>query len=522
MDSDFKKLSNSPLGVIVKVVLLILGGEFSIMLAIDGVLSPFFGATVPSFFWEFIDPIVLCIIVAPALHVLVLRPMQAQQAKLLEQKDELGIAAVTFDAQDGVIVTDEKHVILRVNRSFTAITGYGAGDVIGKTPKVLQSGRHDKEFYRRMRASLADKSFWQGEIWNRRKSGEIYPEWLTITVVKSETGNIHYVGVFSDISKRKAYEEKISYMAFHDKLTGLPSRELFYDRLSLAMSRVRRKQDRLALLFVDLDGFKEVNDNFGHEIGDEVLRVTASRLAECVREEDTAARVGGDEFAVVVNGIENPGDAILVAEKIISSLSAPIRLGAGQECGIGASIGIAVYPENGVEIDRLLSAADSAMYAAKANGKNTYTLSRVQAHWDTESNNWVVLDSAHLFGVPEMDQEHLDLSTTLNELNAAVMGNQPPEVTTQLLGKLSMQIQVHFANEERLMDQYGYFDSDISRSNVHKHEHRRLADELDMLAEKFMHGGEMAVLHELKEWLLNHISTFDRQLGELISQNRGK
>jgi PAS domain S-box-containing protein len=275
MNSNFKKLSDSPLGAAIKVVLLILGAEFSIMVSIEGILTPLFGTEVSPLFWEFLDPVLLSVIVAPALHFLVLRPMKLQQVKLEQQKDELGIAAVTFNAQDGVIVTDARHKILKVNQSFTAITGYESCEVIGKTPAILQSGRQDKEFYRLMRESLEAHKFWQGEIWNRRKNGEIYPEWLTITPVVGETGNTHYVGIFSDITKRKSYEEKISFMAYHDRLTELPSRELFYDCLSQAMSNVRRKQDKLALFFMDLDGFKAINDNYGHEAGDEVLKTTS-------------------------------------------------------------------------------------------------------------------------------------------------------------------------------------------------------------------------------------------------------
>ena len=520
MKFNFKKLSNSPLGAVIKVVLVILGGEFFIMIAIEGVFTPFFGKTVSPLFWDFLDPILLSIIVAPALHYLVLRPMKEQQTKLEQQKDDLGIAAVTFNAQDGVIVTDTKHTILKVNQSFTSITGYTSEEVIGKTPAILQSGRQDKEFYRRMRNSLEQNKFWQGEIWNRRKNGEIYPEWLTITAVTGETGNIHYVGIFSDITKRKAYEDKISFLAYHDKLTELPSRELFYDSLSQAMSQVRRKQDHLALFFLDLDGFKDVNDTYGHEAGDEVLKATSKRLLSCVREEDTVARLGGDEFAIIVGGIANSMDATIVAEKIVQNLSVPIALQNGHESRVGVSVGIAIYPENGSEIDMLLSAADSAMYESKARGKNTYTLSRVQAHWDLDNHSWIALDKTHFIGVPEIDHGHLDLVNVLNDLNMAVMSNKPANITDQLLVKLTSHIQTHFQQEERLMDEYGFFESDTCRNNDHKKEHQRLLEELGFLKDKFDHGGEMAVLHSLKGWLLSHISNMDRQLGDFISQNR--
>lgn len=517
MSSTLKKLTSSPLGAAIKVVLAILGGEFLIMVAIEGVFTPLVGKAVHPLFWEFLDPILLSIIVSPVLYFFVLRPMNAQQLKLEQQKDELGIAAVTFNAQDGVMVTDANHTILKVNQSFTAITGYAGEEVIGKTPAVLQSGLQDKEFYRLMRESLGANRSWQGEIWNRRKNGEIYPEWLTITSVTGETGKIFYVGIFSDITKRKSYEEKISFMAYHDKLTGLPSRELFYDCLSRAMSQVRRKRDHLAVFFLDLDGFKSVNDQHGHEAGDKVLKVTSQRLLSCVREVDTVARLGGDEFAVILSGIENSADVASVAKKIIQNLSDPVILQNGDECVVGVSIGIAIYPDNGAEIDRLMSAADSAMYESKASGKNAYTFSAAQAGGDADGGDWIVLDKHNLLGVPELDREHLELANLLNKLNAAVIANQSAEVTARLLTKLTSQILFHFQNEDRLMDKYGSPDKE-----AHKSEHQRLIETVGYLKDKFDQGGEMMALHSLKEWLLGHIAGSDRQLGEYIAQYREK
>lgn len=517
MNFKLNSFSGSLLEMALKVVFVILAGEFSIMAAIEGVFSPLLGKDVPPLFWEFMDPLLLAAIVAPALHFLVFKPMKAQQLMLEQQKEELGIAAVTFNAQDGVMVTDADHTILRVNHSFTSITGYSSEEVIGKTPALLQSGRQDREFYRLMRASLERNKHWEGEIWNRRKNGEIYPEWLTITAVAGDAGGVHYVGIFSDISRRKSYEEKINFLAYHDRLTELPSRELFYDNLSRTMSQVRRKQDCLALLYLDLDGFKDVNDNYGHEAGDVVLKTTAGRLLRCVRSEDTVARLGGDEFAIVLGGIDSPVNAQGVAEKVIQKLSEPLPLQNGRECKIGVSIGIAIYPENGVEIDRLMSAADNAMYQSKAAGKNSYTFSGVQAHWDIDGQGWVVLDKAHLFGIVDLDNEHLDLANTLNKLNAAVRSNAPAENTAQLLNTLATQIGTHFQSEERLMDEHGYSDS-----YVHKKEHQRLIDELGYLKDKFSRGGEMVVLHSLKQWLLDHIANSDRRLAEFILQHRVK
>ncbi len=513
MIKKFTNLSSSPLGTVIKVALVILGGEYTIMLAIEGLFKPAFDQEVSATFWEFIDPIVLTIIVAPVLQVYVLHPMREQQRLLERQKDELGIAAVTFNAQEGVIVTDINHQILKVNHAFTEVTGYTADEAIGKTPALLSSGRQDKEFYRRMRERLAQDKHWQGEIWNRRKNGEIYPEWLTITAVEGEKGHIYYVGIFSDITQRKAAEGKINFMAYHDQLTALPNRELFYDRLSLAMSMTRRNHAQLALMYLDLDGFKPINDSLGHKAGDEVLRTTAKRLLACVRDVDTVARMGGDEFAIVLGGIEKQSDVTKVAEKIIKTLNDPIHVHDGRDCRIGVSIGIAISPDDGAEIDSLMSAADSAMYSSKSGKKNTFAFFKKEAQDHSESQAWIVLDDAHLLGISEMDQQHLALVRVLNELNGSVSKNQSTEEMPQLFDDLMVLVHDHFEKEEEIMSKHGFTDSD-----THRHEHQRIMQELSHLREKFVQGGEMLVLQLVKEWLLNHVLDMDRQVADFLKQ----
>ncbi|MDX8398847.1 MAG: sensor domain-containing diguanylate cyclase [Gallionellaceae bacterium] len=371
----FNQIEDSPFVTMVKRAAVILTAELFIILVVEGIYKYVFGQNVPSFFWEFIDPFLLSIILAPIVYFSVLRPMRELQVKLEMHAEELGIAAITFNAHEGIVVTDASHNILKVNRKFSDVTGYTKEEAVGKTPAILNSGRQDKEFYRRMQEILEHDKFWEGEIWNRRKNGEIYPEQLTITAVTGKSGKICYVGIFSDISQRKASEEKIHFLAYHDQLTALPNRDLFYDRFTMAISQAKRKKERLAIFFLDLDGFKAVNDGFGHEAGDEILRTTAKRLLSCVRDMDTVARLGGDEFAIILGGIENPLTVTAVAEKIIQKLSEPMLLQDGGECGIGVSIGISIYPEDGNEIDKLMSAADSAMYESKARGKNTHTFS---------------------------------------------------------------------------------------------------------------------------------------------------
>jgi diguanylate cyclase (GGDEF)-like protein/PAS domain S-box-containing protein len=295
-------------------------------------------------------------------------------AKATEEK--LRIAATTFLTHEGIMVTDARGVILRVNPAFTDITGYTAAEVVGRTPAVLNSNRHDASFYRAMWAELLSKGVWQGEIIDRRRSGEVYPEWLTITAVKDETGaTTHYVGVFQDITARKAAEEEIRNLAFYDSLTHLPNRRLLLDRLQQAVAASSRNGRYGALLFLDLDNFKTLNDSLGHDTGDRLLVEVAGRLLACVREGDTVARLGGDEFVLMVQDLSDGGgeaatQAEVMANKVLGTLGQPYQLGSQAYRG-SSSIGVALFSGREVGIDELLKRADLAMYQAKAAGRNT-------------------------------------------------------------------------------------------------------------------------------------------------------
>jgi diguanylate cyclase (GGDEF)-like protein/PAS domain S-box-containing protein len=288
-------------------------------------------------------------------------------------EERLRLAGMVFDATtEAIMVTDANNRIKAVNPAFTQITDYTSGDVAGKNPAILSSGRHDAAFYRSMWESLEGTGHWEGEIWNRRKNGEIYPAWLSIAVIRDESGKaVEYVALFSDITKRKQDEEHIRRRANTDALTGLPNRTAFLDRLSLAISGAQRQGGLVALLFIDLDGFKAVNDTFGHIAGDRVLIMAAERLRSCAREADTVARFGGDEFTVILPGIARAENAATVAEKVIGAFSAPFPCNHG-EALIGASIGITVFPTDGDNAVTLLRNADLAMYRAKDGGPNVY------------------------------------------------------------------------------------------------------------------------------------------------------
>lgn len=291
----------------------------------------------------------------------------------LKQAEELSrLSNTVFNTVDeAILVTDANNHIVMVNPSFTRVTGYTLEEVSGRNPSVLSSGRHGQDFYRQLWAKLDSEGVWSGELWNRRKNGEAYVEWASIKRVTDAHGKpTHYVAAFSDITVRKANEENIRHQAQYDALTDLPNRVLLFDRLQQALAQAKREQSRLALMYVDLDKFKQINDSLGHAIGDEVLQRVADRMQACVREVDTVARIGGDEFVVLLPVIENEEDALIVAEKIRHLLNQPFDI-AGQHLEISSSIGIAIYPDHGTTEDEITANADIAMYLAKEAGRDT-------------------------------------------------------------------------------------------------------------------------------------------------------
>lgn len=298
---------------------------------------------------------------------------ELSERKIIEAGARL--AATVFDTVDtAVLVTDKDARIIKVNPAFTEITGYTAEEAIGKSPNILSSGSHPKVFFKEMWASLKDTGNWQGEISNRRKNGEYYIEWLSINAVRDTEGNvINYVSLFTDISERKAAEDYLHSLAHYDALTGLPNRTLLADRLQQAVAAARREKALMALMFIDLDKFKPVNDTHGHNIGDLLLKEVSRRLLECLRESDSAARVGGDEFVVLLPNVEEQADAVAVGEKIRHSLNQPFVI-SDKRLEISSSIGVAVYPEHGNDEKTLLKHADIAMYYAKESGRNNVKL----------------------------------------------------------------------------------------------------------------------------------------------------
>ena len=273
---------------------------------------------------------------------------------------------------EAILITDARNRIVYVNRAFSRITGYTLKEVAGRTPRILHSGRQSKDFYAHMWKCINATGQWQGEIWNRRKSGEIYPEWLSISAVRGGAGKVdYYLAIFSDITLRKREERELYDLATHDALTGLASRSFFSERFRHAMARARRANHLVGLLYMDLDGFKPVNDALGHKLGDRLLVTVARRLKRSVREEDTIARLGGDEFGVILEHLSRPQDAAASAKKLLRALARPYVLD-GKRARVTASIGITVYPLDGDEVETLLSRADRAMYRAKTERRNDY------------------------------------------------------------------------------------------------------------------------------------------------------
>lgn len=292
--------------------------------------------------------------------------------KQLEDQQTLS-SAVFNHAREAILITDPAGVIIDCNQAFCRITGYSVDEARGNTPAMLNSGRHDDNFYHLMWQSLKVHGYWAGEIWNRRKTGDVYAEMITISAVKdSRNRTQYYVALFSDITEMKEQQQKLEFIAHYDALTGLPNRTLLADRLGLAMKQAQRRKQTIAVAFLDLDGFKAVNDTYGHDAGDALLKGLALRMKEVLRSCDTLARFGGDEFVVILSDLDEANSAVDVIRRLLHAASQSVFY-QDSELNVSASLGVTYYPQSqGVEADQLLRQADQAMYLAKLSGKNRY------------------------------------------------------------------------------------------------------------------------------------------------------
>lgn len=300
------------------------------------------------------------------------RKLQDELYRHKSTNEKLNLFGKIFEnTREGIMVTDADENIVEVNTAFTRITGWERDEAIGQTPRITQSGEHNDIFYQDMWLQIVNNGYWNGEIWDKRKDGSIHPKWLSINSVTNEQGSItHYVGIFSDISELKDTEKKLERLAYHDPLTNLPNRSMLNALLQMKIGKAAREGNRVALLFIDLDRFKYVNDTLGHSMGDLLLKEISTRLKNCIRQADLVARQGGDEFVVVME-ITEPDIAAKVADKIIQQVSEVVQLGKNKVY-VGASIGIGIYPDDGVDIETLTKCADIAMYQAKDAGRNQY------------------------------------------------------------------------------------------------------------------------------------------------------
>lgn len=330
--------------------------------------------------------------------------------------EELKLVGRVFEqSSEGFLITDAQQRIVKVNQAFTAITGYSPSDAMGHTPALLSSGQHDKAFYQAMWTDIDSQGHWQGEVWNRRKDGTLYPEWLRVSRMLDDAGEVtHYVAVLSDITQRKADEQHIHKLAYFDVVTGLPNRSMFEERAALALSLAERHDKHLALMFIDLDNFKNVNDSLGHQIGDALLVAFAQRLSALLREEDTLSRTGGDEFTLILPETDANG-AAHTAQRIVGAMTEAMCV-KGHELTVTASIGIALYPDDAQDLVNLLSNADIAMYRAKQQGRNGYSFFR-----------------------PELQTHYVRTLQIENALRHALARNQ---------------LSVHFQPQHRLTDEY--------------------------------------------------------------------
>ncbi|MDD3518121.1 MAG: EAL domain-containing protein [Chromatiales bacterium] len=297
-----------------------------------------------------------------------LREQRRQQAEA-----ELRLAAKVFESNsEGIMITDPQTRILSVNRAFTELTGYAAEEVLGKNPNILSSGRHDHEFYRAMWHGIDTLGHWEGEIWNRRRDGEIFPQWIAISALHDDNGRLtHYIGISSDIAERKAYEERLQYLAHHDPLTGLPNHVLLRDRVEQALTHAEHTGQHVALLYLDLDRFKLVNESLGHPVGDQLIQAVVKRIRPCLHDTDTVSRQGGDEFLIALTEQGDNAAVAHTAQTLLERIAEPIEVD-GHSLSMSASIGVSVFPEDGRDFDTLFRQADAALNEAKDAGRNTH------------------------------------------------------------------------------------------------------------------------------------------------------
>jgi len=438
----------------------------------------------------------------------------AVQRQMTDATQELrNFKAIVDHTDDAVISKNLQGVVKTWNRGAEKIFGYSAQEAIGQQLQTMYPPDRLQEQADMLERISHGQRVEHFDTVRCHKSGRLIDISATISPIIGENDAVIGVSMIArDISEHKIVENRIGFMASHDRLTELPNRDLFYDRLSQSISLARRKHLQLAILFLDLDGFKNVNDCYGHEAGDATLKEAARRLQVCMRDMDTVARLGGDEFAIILNEIGSTNDVAGVAQKIIDTLSAPMALADGTAYGVGVSIGIALYPECGSEIDRLMHSADRAMYECKVRGKNCFSFYRAPSPSQAGEESWIQFDEAHLVGVAQIDAEHQRIADLLNQLNTDLGTYVPHGQVMVRLDAIAAMVASHFGTENRLMKESGYPDA-----TEHMRQHVQLLNEMKYLKQRFSQGGELVVLQWIKDWFVGHISGADKPLGTYLN-----
>lgn len=406
---------------------------------------------------------------------------------------------------------------IEVNEAWCKLFGYNQEEVLSQHLTWQQLthpddlGPSDSMMKKMLAGEMAD---YKVEKRYLHKNGKVLWASVQVTLVRNEKGEPEFtIGTIQDITERKQAEKMINFMAYHDRLTGLPNRALLFDRLSQAMSQAKRDGKSVALLFADLDGFKAVNDKYGHEAGDNVLKMAAQRFLACVREVDTVARFGGDEFAIILGNLDDSQQARGVAEKVVQAFAQSMVLTDGSECNVGVSVGISVYPENGSAMDNLMTAADQAMYESKHTGRNSYTFYQAKTALKDDPI-WFKIEDSQLVGLEEIDEQHRNLVYMVNRLNDALKRDDSSETILLMFDELQVATKHHFDTESRYMANCDYPERD-----AHEAEHAQLLNQLQHFKAQFNEGRELLVLQSIKDWLLGHITYSDKKMATYLAQH---
>lgn len=412
-------------------------------------------------------------------------------------------------SSDGFWIADLQGHLLDVNEAYEKLSGYTREELLAREIKDLDVYDRDEAVMARMQRILQNGSERFVSV-HKARDGRRWP--VEVVAAYSPVASGRMFCFIKDLTEQQNSAELIWHQANFDRLTDLPNRALFFDRLSQECSAARRNGKSVALLFADLDAFKAVNDNYGHDAGDAVLRTVALRWLACVRGTDTIARLGGDEFAIIVGNLDRPEEAAAIAAKLVAALGEDIELPNAQSCRVGVSIGIAIYPRSAVEMDSLLQSADKAMYVCKVEGKNSFGFAPELASDKPARSNWIAFTESHLIGVTEIDEQHRQLVRMVNEINSEIsVSAEDAPINTRFDALIAFTLQ-HFQTEHGLMVQYQYPDL-----RAHDAEHGQLTSELRQIVQKRGREGDLLVLQKIKDWLMQHIQVADKALGRFLS-----